>query len=91
MDEFQKWCPTIPVALYHGDPAERARVKKVMLDPNIKNGQPSKKFPVVCTSYEMVLRDKAVLGKYKWAFIIIVSPIPGYLSACSSKLSGFQY
>ncbi|KAF6833847.1 snf2 family helicase atpase [Colletotrichum plurivorum] len=71
MDEFQKWCPTIPVVLYHGDPAERARVKKKMLDPNIKNGQPSKKFPVVCTSYEMVLRDKAVLGKYKWAFIII--------------------
>lgn len=73
MDEFQKWCPSIPVVLFHGDANKRAHIKKTQMDPYIKDGSPTKKFPVVCTSYEMVLRERAVLAKYKWAFIIIVS------------------
>ncbi|TQN69280.1 Lymphoid-specific helicase [Colletotrichum shisoi] len=71
MDEFEKWCPDIPVVLFHGDAKQRAKIRKEQLDPNIKNGVPTKKFPVVCTSYEMVLRERATLAKFKWAFIII--------------------
>ncbi|GKT45220.1 lymphoid-specific helicase [Colletotrichum spaethianum] len=71
MDEFEKWCPEIPVVLFHGDAKQRAKIKREQLDPNIKNGMPTKKFPVVCTSYEMVLRERATLAKFQWAFIII--------------------
>ncbi|KAJ0159693.1 Lymphoid-specific helicase [Colletotrichum tanaceti] len=71
MDEFEKWCPDIPVVLFHGDAQQRAKIRKEQLDPNMKNGVPTKKFPVVCTSYEMVLRERATLAKFKWAFIII--------------------
>ncbi|GJC78289.1 lymphoid-specific helicase [Colletotrichum liriopes] len=72
MDEFEKWCPDIPVVLFHGDAKQRAKIKREQLDPNMKNGMPTKKFPVVCTSYEMVLRERATLAKFQWAFIIIV-------------------
>ncbi|TDZ54234.1 Lymphoid-specific helicase [Colletotrichum trifolii] len=72
MDEFEKWCPGIPVVLYHGDAKTRAQIKKKKMDPFIKkDGSPTAKFPVVCTSYEMVLRDKSALGRYTWAFVII--------------------
>ncbi|GKT70210.1 lymphoid-specific helicase [Colletotrichum tofieldiae] len=71
MDEFEKWCPDIPVVLFHGDAKQRAKIKREQLDPNMKNGMPTKKFPVVCTSYEMVLRERATLAKFQWAFIII--------------------
>ncbi|OLN95810.1 putative ATP-dependent helicase IRC5 [Colletotrichum chlorophyti] len=71
MDEFEKWCPSLPVVLFHGDAKTRAHIKKTRMDPYIKNGKPTMKFPVVCTSYEMVLREKAALAKFNWAFIII--------------------
>jgi ATP-dependent DNA helicase len=38
-----------------------------------KRGRPSDKFPVVCTSYDIILRDKTYLSKINWEFIIIVS------------------
>ncbi|KAF9872346.1 hypothetical protein CkaCkLH20_10173 [Colletotrichum karsti] len=71
MDEFQKWCPTIPVVLYHGDPQTRADIMQNEIRPHLRNGKPNKKFPVVCTSYEIVLREKVALNKFNWAFIII--------------------
>jgi len=33
--------------------------------------RPTKRFPVVCTSYEMVMRDHSSLSKINWEFIII--------------------
>ncbi|KAF4817456.1 putative ATP-dependent helicase IRC5 [Colletotrichum siamense] len=71
MDEFEKWCPEIPVVLYHGDPKNRERVMKDQIAKHYVKNQPTKRFPVVCTSYEMVLREKAALSKFNWAFIII--------------------
>lgn len=79
MDEFEKWCPSLPVVLFHGDAQKRAEIKRKHLTPNMKNGNPTKKFPVVCTSYEMVLRERATLSKFNWAFIIIVSLIPQHI------------
>lgn len=37
-----------------------------------QKGIPTGDFPVVCTSYEMVLRDHAALSKIDWAFIVVV-------------------
>jgi ATP-dependent DNA helicase len=39
----------------------------------MNHGKPTPKFPVVCTSYDIILRDKAALSKINWEFIIIVS------------------
>ncbi|CAN8101968.1 unnamed protein product [Discula destructiva] len=71
INEFQKWAPSIPVLMYHGNIAERAELHKSQLLRNLKNGRPTTKFPVVCTSYEMVINDSHLLSKIQWEFIII--------------------
>src|ERR1700733_15132486 len=69
--EFRKWIPSIPVILYHGDPTTRKQIMNNQITRHIQNGRPTVKFPVVCTSYEIILRDRAQLSKINWEFIII--------------------
>ncbi|KAG6041334.1 hypothetical protein E4U41_004864 [Claviceps citrina] len=71
MDEFHKWTPSIPVVMYHGNQAQREEVFQTKMMRNLTRGRPSVKFPVVCTSYEMVLRDQHNLSRIQWEFIII--------------------
>ncbi|KAI2623059.1 SNF2 family N-terminal domain-containing protein [Hypomontagnella submonticulosa] len=70
-DEFQKWTPSIPFVLYHGHPEERQRIFRDKIMRNYQKGRPTQRFPVVCTSYEMILRDRASLSKIDWAFIVV--------------------
>ncbi|KAI1321718.1 SNF2 family N-terminal domain-containing protein [Xylariaceae sp. FL0255] len=79
--EFAKWTPSIPFILYHGTIQERQEMFKTKLwnnyplaRSNPKNPHeraPNKRFPVVCTSYEMVLRDHANLSKVEWSIIVV--------------------
>ncbi|KAF3345563.1 hypothetical protein VdG2_06406 [Verticillium dahliae VDG2] len=71
INEFKKWCPSIPVVLYHGTPKARQDIWAKSVKKHLKGGRPTESFPVVCTSYEMVLADKAALSKVNWGFIII--------------------
>lgn len=72
INEFKKWTPSIPVVLYHGTPQERAQIWRTGVSKHLQNNRPTETFPVVCTSYEILLREKATLGKVNWGFIIIV-------------------
>ena len=66
MAEFEKWTPTIPILLYHGDKNERERLRKTRLkNPGTKD------FPVVVTSYEICMNDRKFLTHFGWQFIII--------------------
>ncbi|KAL6359211.1 hypothetical protein LRP88_06631 [Fusarium phalaenopsidis] len=71
MDEFHKWTPSIPVVMYHGNKDQREEIFKTNMMRHLKSGRPTEKFPVVCTSYEMVLRDQHNLSRISWEFIII--------------------
>lgn len=71
LDEFHKWVPSIPVVMYHGTPQQRHDIFKTKIMRHLQAGRPTEKFPVVCTSYEMVLKDRAALSKVRWEFIII--------------------
>ncbi|UNI16795.1 Putative ATPase [Purpureocillium takamizusanense] len=71
MDEFHKWTPSIPVVMYHGNQQQREDIFKTKMLRNLNHGRPTTKFPVVCTSYEMVLRDQHNLSRINWEFIII--------------------
>ncbi|KAK7416928.1 putative ATPase [Neonectria magnoliae] len=71
MDEFHKWTPTIPVVMYHGNKAQREEIFKTKMMRHLNKGRPTDKFPVVCTSYEMVLNDRHNLSRINWEFIII--------------------
>ncbi|KAK4235583.1 SNF2 family N-terminal domain-containing protein [Achaetomium macrosporum] len=71
LDEFHQWVPSIPVVMYHGTPQQRNEIFKTKIMRHLHGGRPTEKFPVVCTSYEMVLKDRAALSRINWEFIII--------------------
>jgi len=70
MEEFKKWTPSIPVLLYHGTPTERRDIRS---REKFNKIQDLKKFPIIVTTPEMVLKDQSELRRIRWEFIIIVS------------------
>jgi len=65
--EFGFWTPKIPVVMYHGSPQSRGEIRRKQLKGDTKGA----KFPVVCTSYEICMRDKKYLANYPWKFIVV--------------------
>lgn len=74
LDEFHKWTPSISVIMYHGDQKQREDMFATKIMRSLDRARPTNQFPVVCTSYEMVLRDQHNLSRVQWEFIIIASP-----------------
>ncbi|KAJ4364574.1 putative ATPase [Neocucurbitaria cava] len=64
--EFQKWTPSIPVMLYHGDKKGRENLRKTKL-----RNPGTDQFPIVITSYEICMNDRKYLTSFGWQFIII--------------------
>ena len=60
--EFEKWAPSVIVVSYKGSPASRRL---------IQNQMRSTKFNVLLTTYEYVIKDKSVLAKLHWKYMII--------------------
>ncbi|CAG4925885.1 unnamed protein product [Colias eurytheme] len=60
--EFEKWAPTVQVVSYKGSPQSRRLVQTQMR---------SAKFNVLLTTYEYVIKDKGVLAKLQWKYMII--------------------
>ncbi|KAJ9061306.1 ATP-dependent DNA helicase Snf21 [Entomophthora muscae] len=61
--EFNKWAPSINKVVYKGSPAERKELQKTHLKHN--------SFQVLVTTFEYIIRDKAVLSKIPWMHMII--------------------
>lgn len=61
--EFQKWTPDVNVVVLQGDKETRGEV--------IKNRILTADFDVLITSFEMVIREKAQLKKFRWQYIIV--------------------
>jgi SWI/SNF-related matrix-associated actin-dependent regulator of chromatin subfamily A protein 2/4 len=62
MLEFQKWAPTVTAVSFKGSPAARRSVQGL-----IKSGR----FNVLVTTYEYIIREKALLAKLRWKYMII--------------------
>ncbi|KOB71196.1 ATP-dependent helicase brm [Operophtera brumata] len=60
--EFEKWAPTVSVVSYKGSPQARRLVQTQLR---------STKFNVLLTTYEYVIKDKGVLAKVHWKYMII--------------------
>ncbi|KAL8779418.1 MAG: hypothetical protein Q9194_001467 [Teloschistes cf. exilis] len=67
VNEFKRWAPKMNVVMYHGNPQTRAQIRRQKLKGNAKSDD----FPVVCTSYEICMRDKKYLADYQWRFIVV--------------------
>eukprot|EP01041_Mallomonas_annulata_P001537 gene1537-2965_t len=68
MNEFKKWLPSCKTVLYHGSKAEREEIRS--RDMTV-NEQKSLAFPVVITSFEICIIDRAYLARYDWQYIIL--------------------
>ncbi|EGG12083.1 uncharacterized protein MELLADRAFT_32790, partial [Melampsora larici-populina 98AG31] len=99
VNEFERFCPTVPVVLYHGSKDERNTLRAERMsppedDPKAWLGKPINKrsnkrnnlksnltawtstntketFPVVVTSYEIVMNDRQYLSQYAWSYIVV--------------------
>merc|ERR1719340_225590 len=60
--EFQKWAPSVTAVSFKGSPQQRRAVQGV-----IRSGR----FNVLVTTYEYIIREKALLSKLRWKYMII--------------------
>mmetsp|Transcript_5507 Transcript_5507/g.23392 ORF Transcript_5507/g.23392 Transcript_5507/m.23392 type:complete len:321 (-) Transcript_5507:1574-2536(-) len=63
--EFSKFAPSVPCLIYYGLPKERKTIGRSLqrrIDASC---------PVVCTTYEMVIRDRSVLARVPWKYIVV--------------------
>ncbi|KAJ0069416.1 hypothetical protein NL108_006011, partial [Boleophthalmus pectinirostris] len=64
--EFQTWAPSMNVVVYLGDVMSR----KTIRDYEWVNHQTKRiRFNALLTTYEILLKDKGVLGNINWAFL----------------------
>ena len=64
VNEFKKWAPEVLLVQFKGNPEERKQIFREEMEA----GQ----FNVLLTTYELVMKDKALLGKrFEWEYIIV--------------------
>jgi SWI/SNF-related matrix-associated actin-dependent regulator of chromatin subfamily A member 5 len=63
-NECTRWCPSLEVVRFHGDKANRAKVRAEYFD---KEGP----FDVCLTTYESCMAEKASIAKLAWRYLII--------------------
>ena len=68
LSEFQRWCPSFPVLLYHGSKGERATMRAQQLR---SSAECSDSFPVIITSYEIVMADRKHLQRHHFKYIVV--------------------
>ncbi|XP_039215293.1 chromodomain-helicase-DNA-binding protein 2 isoform X3 [Crotalus tigris] len=64
--EFEIWAPEINVVVYIGDQMSRNTIREYEW---IHSQTKRLKFNVLITTYEILLKDKTVLGSINWAFL----------------------
>ncbi|KAI9891451.1 MAG: hypothetical protein M1814_002770 [Vezdaea aestivalis] len=71
IQEFEKWTPKIKALQYHGSKPERDEIIRKQLS-NFK-GAASPDFPVICTSFEIAMRDRKELSNngMQWTYLMI--------------------
>ncbi|KAI0033219.1 SNF2 family N-terminal domain-containing protein, partial [Vararia minispora EC-137] len=82
--EFEKFAPDVPVCIYHGPPEIRAKLREKTIpiptsktkdEPTLSNAPDFSTqlstFPVVLTTFEIVIRDRMHLSKYEWGFVVV--------------------
>lgn len=59
--EFEKWAPSVSKIVYKGNPTARRNLASF-----VRPGG----FHVLLTTFEFIIRDRAVLSRIKWLYII---------------------
>ncbi|KAI8463605.1 MAG: P-loop containing nucleoside triphosphate hydrolase protein [Monoraphidium minutum] len=65
--EVERWLPCQPVLLYHGSRQERADLRA----RHMPTGAAGPEFPVIVTSFEIVMADIKALARYSYKYIVV--------------------
>lgn len=68
INEFKKWLPNGPLVLYHGSKEERMNIRKEKMPISTSK---TLSFPIVVTSFEILMIDRHYLEKYVWQYLIL--------------------
>ncbi|KAG9142953.1 hypothetical protein Leryth_006227 [Lithospermum erythrorhizon] len=68
--EFKKWMPSMNVIIYVGTRASREVCEQYEFYHDKRTGR-SIKFDTLLTTYEVLLKDKVVLSKIKWNYLMV--------------------
>ncbi|TMW58329.1 hypothetical protein Poli38472_011917 [Pythium oligandrum] len=63
VNEFKKWAPDLVLVVYKGPPQVRKEIHRQEMA--------SCQFNVLLTTYEYIMKDKHILRKYEWQYIIV--------------------
>ncbi|XP_022330657.2 chromodomain-helicase-DNA-binding protein 1-like isoform X3 [Crassostrea virginica] len=66
--EFKLWAPEMNVVIYLGDIISRNKLRE---HEWCHSGNKRLKFNVLCTTYEILLKDKSFLGSVNWTTLIV--------------------
>lgn len=70
MNEFERFTPGIPAMMYHAqDKKARAAMRRKLRYPS--SPEEKRAFPVVITSFEIAMMDRAHLSHLKWKYIVV--------------------
>lgn len=60
--EFEKWAPSLTIVIYKGTPNQRR---------SLQHQVRSSDFEVLLTTYEYIIKDRSLLSRHEWAYMII--------------------
>ncbi|KAK1287688.1 ATP-dependent DNA helicase DDM1 [Acorus calamus] len=66
VNEVSRFAPSISTVIYHGSKKERQDIRNKFMPKTV-----GPKFPLIITSYEVVLNDAKVLSHYNWKFVVV--------------------
>lgn len=69
--EIKRFAPSLPCLVYHGNQIERAELRKKHFGTGRGKISKPEAFPIIITSYEIIMNDKSFLDVFKWKFIIV--------------------
>ncbi|KXS19150.1 hypothetical protein M427DRAFT_132185 [Gonapodya prolifera JEL478] len=69
--EFARWAPDINCIVYTGDPLSREIIREYEFCFSSGKAKGKLKFNVLLTTYELVLKDEAVLRGVQWAYLAV--------------------
>ncbi|KAL9932782.1 hypothetical protein V8E36_008481 [Tilletia maclaganii] len=70
--EFERFTPNLPAILYYGTAPERAELRnkhKLNYIPTTQKARDA--FPIVVSSYEIIMRDRIHLAGLDWKYIVV--------------------
>lgn len=66
VNEFAFWTPTVPAVAFYGAKDDRARLFRQRLSKKVDAN-----YPVVITSYEIILRERKRLAGIHWKYMVV--------------------